>query len=412
MNPPNSLLEVNAAREELLAMAHRLPSEEMALSACEGRVLAEPLVALTPLPARSASSMDGYALRYAEVASASFPFRLAVRGASMAGHPLAALEAGCACRIATGGELPQGADCVVPQEDVVRHGDEIELRRAPERGAWVRWRGEDLVEGDTAIERGTRLGPGHVCLAAALDAASLRVSRRPTVSLVCLGDELRAAGSFTRPGSVPDSNGPLLEALLARAGAHVRSHPIVRDDLELATRALTDALAQADVLVTVGGVSVGDADVTKQALERAGATLSFWRIAMKPGKPLCVGQAGAKLVVGLPGNPVSAAVCSTLFVAPLLAAMQGSVEPIPSPLPVTVRVSGGGQLTRRPGRVELLRAKLRYTLRGLEAVLDKNQASGAAVSLARSDVLVWVPADCTSIHDGDTLTALPFDVTR
>jgi molybdopterin molybdotransferase len=328
----------------------------------------------------------------------------------MAGHPLAALEAGCACRIATGGELPQGADCVVPQEDVARHGGEVELLRAPEQGAWVRWRGEDLAEGDIAIERGTRLGPGHLCLAAALDTASLRVSRRPTVSLVCLGDELRAAGVPTRPGSVPDSNGPLLEALFARAGARVLSYPIVRDDLELATRALAQALAQADVLVTVGGVSVGDADVTKQALERAGATLSFWRVAMKPGKPLCVGQAGAKLVVGLPGNPVSAAVCSTLFVAPLLAAMQGSAEPIPSPLSVTVRVSGG-ELTRQPGRVEFLRAKLRYTLGGLEAVLDKNQASGAAVSLARSDLLVWVPADVTCIHDGDMLAALPFDVT-
>jgi molybdopterin molybdotransferase len=266
----------------------------------------------------------------------------------------------------------------------------------------VRRKGADLLSGETAIARGTRLSPGHVALAAALDRPAVLVARRPLVTVLCSGDELRAPCEPGPAGSIAESNGIFVAAAGGAAGAIVRLAPYVRDDLGAAERAVREALSGCDLLVTIGGVSVGDRDVMKAALEEAGVALDFWRVAIKPGKPLCVGRAGATTALGLPGNPASASLTFLLFGVPLLRAMQGDRAPLPARLRMPVE----GSLRRSAGRMEFLRARVMTSAGAQRAVVLSNQASGAVTSFADADALVVVPPEKERVETGETLEVI------
>jgi molybdopterin molybdotransferase len=384
------LLPFEEARARLLAGVRALGAERVPLAAAAGRVLAADLVAAGPLPPFDHSAMDGYAVATRDLEGTG-PWRLSLAGESSAGRPGPALARGSACRIFTGAPIPPGADAVVMQEHVTRAGarDETEIRfeRPCRPGQHVRRAGEDLAAGARAIAAGTRLGAGGLALAAMLGASELRVARRPRVTVLCTGDELRAPGEAERPGSIFESNSAALSALARQAGADVRVAPITRDDPRETASAIEQGLDGSDVLLTVGGVSVGDHDVVRPALERAGVTLDFWRVAIKPGKPLAVGRRGAAYVLGLPGNPASAIVTLAMFGMPLVRALQGDTSAIARP----IRAAFEAERRRSPDRVEMVRATL--AVAGGELVLraHDNQASGAATSLAHSDGLALVP---------------------
>jgi molybdopterin molybdotransferase len=362
--------------------------------------LSEDLRSGVDLPPFDYSAMDGYAVRAADFAAAG-PWLLPVSAEQRAGGGQQSLAPGTAARIFTGAPLLDGADSVIMQEDAERVGDSVTFRAAPQRGNHVRRRGEDLATGAVALGRGTRLNPFRLGLAAALDRADLPVARRPRVALLCTGDELRDAGSPGRPGSIPDSNGPSLAALARRAGADVRRLPRTSDDLDETRRALRSALSECDLLLTVGGVSVGDHDVVKKALEAEGVNIDFWKVKIKPGKPLAFGKRDGALVLGLPGNPVSAQLTLCLFGLPLLRALQGDVAAVPRS--VEVRLSAA--ITQKPGRLGFYRARL---VDGV-AVVHDNQASGAPTSMAQADLLVMVPADSSGVPAGATVNALRLD---
>jgi molybdopterin molybdotransferase len=284
------------------------------------------------------------------------------------------------------------------QENVDRAGSLARFRAKPDAGDHLRRAGEDLATGTLALGRGTLLGPLQLGLVAALDRAEIQVARRPRVTLVSTGDELRPPGSTARPATIPDSNGVAISGLARRAGAIVERQASVGDLLEATTARFRAALLGTDLLVTIGGVSVGDHDVVRPALEAAGVVLEFHKVAMKPGKPLTLGTHGETRVLGLPGNPVSAQVTFALFGVPLLRAMQGDARPLPRLLPVRL----GGPIRQKPGRRGFYAASLRGNL----ATPLASQSSGSTTSLALADVLVIVPEDLDGLPAGATAEAL------
>jgi molybdopterin molybdotransferase len=389
------LLSFEEARARLLAGVHRLGAERVAVADAAGRVLAEDLVALEPLPRFDHSAMDGYALATSDLEGGG-PFALQVAGESSAGNPPPSLARGTACRIFTGAALPDRADAVVMQEHVTREGGAMRFEARPRPGQHVRRAGEDLAAEAVAIAARTRLTAGGLALAAMLGRSEVAVARRPLVTILCTGDELRAPGDAPRPASVLESNSAPLGALARQAGAQVRVAPIARDDPRATLRAVEQALDGTDLLLTVGGVSVGDHDVVRPALEQAGVTLDFWRVAVKPGKPIAFGRTARSSVLGLPGNPASAIVTFTLFGMPLLRALQGDARPIATPL----RARLASSRKRWPDRLELVRAMLQLDGGTLVARVHDNQASGAATSLASSDGLAFVPAGEGTLEAG------------
>jgi molybdopterin molybdotransferase len=394
------MLEFELARQRILAEVKPLASELVPVEAADGRVLSQDLCSRVDLPPFDYSAMDGYAVQAADFTGAG-PWSLPVSAEQRAGESGQTLAAGTAARIFTGAPLLEGADSVIMQEDAERVGERVTFRNAPSLGNHVRRRGEDLASGSVALARGTRLNPFRLGLAAALDCAELPVARRPRVALLCTGDELRDAGSPARPGSIPDSNGPSLAALARRAGAEVRRLPRTTDDLDQTRQALRGALAECDLLLTVGGVSVGDHDVVKKALEAEGVNIDFWKVKIKPGKPLAFGKREGALVLGLPGNPVSAQLTLCLFGLPLLRALQGDAAAVPQPL----RVKLGSSISQKPGRLGFYRARL---LDGV-AMVHGNQASGAPTSMAQADLLVMIPEDSSGAAAGTTVNALRLD---
>lgn len=398
------MITYQEALARLLSSARPLAAERIGVDDSTGRVLAENIVAHVPMPAFDHSSMDGYVIHTNDIVGAG-PWDLAVVGESAAGGELPTFTPGSACRIFTGAPTPLGTNAVIPQEDVVRSGDSVRIERAPKPFACIRKRGADLSEGSVALERGTRMNPGHAALAAALDHAFVMVGRRPVVTILCSGDELRSPGSPGRPGSIAESNGIFVAAAARHAGAIARVGAYVPDQPEAARSAVADALRGSDLVVTIGGVSVGDHDVMKAAFEAAGVTLDFWRVAIKPGKPIAVGRAGQTTVIGLPGNPASASLTWYLFGAPLVRALQGDANPLPQ----RQRLEIEGAIERSPGREEFVRAKLERGPRGTRARILPNQASGAVTSFARADVVVVVPQDVGRVESGTTLDAIRID---
>lgn len=394
------MLDFEVARARILDQAKPLATELIPTADADGRILAQDLSSEVDLPPFDYSAMDGYAVRAADFDGPG-PWQLPVSGEQRAGESGQRLAAGSAARIFTGAPLLEGSDSVIMQEDAERDGELVSFRHAPPRGSHVRRRGEDLARGAVALSRGTRLNPFRIGLAAALDRAELPVFKRPRVLLLCTGDELRDAGSAPRPGSIPDSNGPSLAALARRAGADVRVLPRIGDGLAEARAVLRGALAQCDVLLTVGGVSVGDHDVVKAALEAEGVTLDFWKVKIKPGKPLAFGRRGDTWVLGLPGNPVSAQLTLSLFGLPLLRSLQGDGSAVPA----AIQVQLASALSQKPGRLGFYRARL---VNGV-AHVHANQASGAPTSMAHADVLLMLPAESEGVPAGATVSALRLD---
>ena len=382
------------ALQRIIDAAPLLASERVELGLGVGRVLAEDLMARAPLPGFDYSAMDGYAVARSAFTGAG-PWSLPVRGESRAGALAAPLLPGSACRIFTGAPIPETADAVVMQEDVTREGDHAGFAVPPALGAHIRRRGEDLLEGAVALSKGTRLNPFQIGLAAAVDRSELLVARRPRVTILCTGEELRSAGSAPLPGSIPDSNGPSLAALVAAAGAIPVLAPRIGDTLEATEAALRAALRGCDLLLTVGGVSVGEHDLVRAALARVGAELDFWKLLIRPGKPLAFGRHGETLILGLPGNPASAQITFALFGMPLLRAMQGDRTPIPP----RGRARLHSALRQKPGRTGFYRARLQ----GDMAITATNQASGSPASLAHADALLILPADSEGLEAGDSI---------
>jgi molybdopterin molybdotransferase len=384
------MISLHEARALWLTGVPTLATERVAIGDAAGRVLAADLIADRALPPFDYSAMDGYAIASADCAEGG-PWTFPVAGVSRAGGATPRHVPETVCRILTGAPIPAGADAVVMQEHVTRADDTATTATfalRPRAGQHVRKAGEDLAVGAVALHAGTRMRPGAIALAAMLGRAELAVARRPNVTLLCTGDELVAPGEPAPPGSIAESNSAPLAALARQAGAVIRVAPIVRDDEEATLRAVAGALDGCDVLVTVGGVSVGDHDHVRPALERAGVTLDFWKVAIKPGKPIAVGRRGPAYVLGLPGNPASALVTFVVFGMPLLRSLQGDVKPAPLLLPARLAESR----RRSPDRVEFVRATLAAEDGALVASAHGNQASGAATSLANSDGLVVVPA--------------------
>ena len=394
------MLTFEEARARLLSSVTPLSSERVPTVASLGRVLAEPVLAVRDVPSVDYSAMDGYAVATSDLVGDP-PYLVPVSGESRTGRTAPPLVPGSVCRIFTGGELPAGSDAVVMQEATDREGPLLRIRDRVDPRAFVRFRGADLVSGQIALAKGTRMSPYAVALAATVEAPYVTVTRRPVVAILTTGDELRALGEAPRAASVVDAVGPALCAFVTQLGGSPRVLATASDDLEITEKALREAFAHADVVLTVGGVSVGDHDVVKTALLRTGATLDFWRVAIKPGKPLAVGARAQVPFLGLPGNPTSALLTFTLFGAPLLRALAGDLQTVPKLLPARL----ARDLTRSPGRKEFVRA----TLSGdgvLTADPLPNQASGAATSMAWADALIVIPEDVTSLAAGDAVQVL------
>lgn len=324
------MISLEEAQERILAAIQPLPSETIAVSDAPGRYAAAPLHSIIDLPPADNSSMDGYAIRAADVASASVehPITLRVSGETPAGQTSAGrVEAGACVRIFTGAMLPEGADAVIMQEDVQRvEGSPPSIIISEKVTPWenVRLRGEDIRAQALVAEAGDCLTAQRLGLLAGAGIATVQAGRKPVVGLLATGNELREPGRPLPPGAIYESNRTALSALASQSGAIARAYPLVADDLLLTKRALQTAFGECDVVVTTGGVSVGEMDWVKQAFTEMGGQLDFWRVAIRPGKPFVFGRHGGKFLFGLPGNPVSAFVTFFLLARPALLRLQGA----------------------------------------------------------------------------------------
>jgi molybdopterin molybdotransferase len=318
-----ALMPVADALSAVLAGAEPLPEEMVALDAAHHRVLARDVAARRTQPPQAMSAMDGYAVRAADASNVAA--RLKVIGEVAAGRPFdKTVGAGEAVRIFTGGVIPQGADAVIIQEDTVADGDSIDITEAAISGRHIRPAGVDFRKGDILLAGGSRLTDRDLSLAAGMNYPELPVTRRPKVAILATGDELVMPGSNPDPGQIVYSNGYALRALARAEGAETIDLGIAADTVEATTLGIRRAGdGGADILITTGGASVGDHDLVKQSLEAEGVTMAFWRIAMRPGKPMMHGRLGAMRVIGLPGNPVSSYVCGFLFLVPLIRKLSG-----------------------------------------------------------------------------------------
>ncbi|MBM3219474.1 MAG: molybdopterin molybdotransferase MoeA [Candidatus Rokubacteria bacterium] len=397
------MLTVEEALEQILSRVKPLPAERVPLMDALGRALAEPIVSGREIPPWANSSMDGYAVRASD--TARVPVKLVVVGTVTAGAvPSRAVGAGEAIRIFTGAPLPPGADAVIPQEDTDAVDGHVTLNASVSVGAYVRPRGEDLRVGETVLTPGAALGPAEIGLLATLGHAQVRVHRRPRVAILSTGNELAELGREPGPGQIPNTNSYSLFAQVLEAGAEPINLGIAGDHLDSIAERLRWG-GGADVLLSSAGVSVGDLDLVKTALRRAGAELHLWQVSMRPGKPITFGSLAGHAVFGLPGNPVSAMVTFELFVRPALRRLSGfgaihrvrlrarALAPIPNPgfrrgyLRVTLdRVAGGG---------------------GWGARLTGDQGSAILTSMVRADGLAVVQGD-TTVAAGDEVEVIVF----
>jgi molybdopterin molybdotransferase len=377
-----ALLTLSEALAAVLERARPLPAESVSLDAAVGRVLARDVTSTVDLPPFPSSAMDGFAVR-----SADTPGTLPIVARIAAGWPAPrALEAGQAMAIATGGVVPEGADADIPIEYVVQHDNEVEIPETGEAGANVRPRGGDVRAGEVVVRAGTRVGPAQIGALAAAGVAEVESAARPRVAVLTTGSELRLPGEPLGPGQIYEANGVMLGAALASAGAVVVPFAAVADD-EDAHRAALERGLEADVLVTSGGVSVGPHDLVRRIEAELGVEEVFWRVAVKPGKPVSFGVRGSTLVFGLPGNPVSSLVCFELFVRPALLALQGALDPGPA----FALGELAAPIRRNAQRDEFVRARSRVD--GDRVVLEPvlGQESHMIARAAAADALIFAP---------------------
>jgi molybdopterin molybdotransferase len=401
------MITVEEALKRVLASAEApLDEEKVALKAAYGRMLARDVEARGTQPPFANSAMDGYAVRAADTANAAAT--LGVVGESAAGRAFAsAIGPGEAVRIFTGAPMPEGADAIVIQEDVRRDGERIKLSGAVPAGDNVREAGMDFRTGEALIVAGRRLTPRDVALAAAANHTHLIVRRRARVAILATGDELVAPGGSLGPAQIIASNNYAVAGVVEACGGIAIDLGIAVDELSALGGAVSRARdAQADVLVTLGGASVGDYDLVQQALVGAGMELGFWRIAMRPGKPLMHGKLGAMRVLGLPGNPTSSMVCTVLFLRPLIRALNGEPDPgadLSEPARLAVALPANGP------RQDYMRAALGRGADGiLVATPAVSQDSSLVKTMARADGLIVRPPHAEPAKAGETCRAIPF----
>ena len=389
-----TLVPVAEAQARLFALADPVSMETLPIRQAAGRWAAADIAARRTQPVADLSAMDGYAIRFADLPG---PWR--VIGESAAGRPFAGTVAtGEAVRIFTGAALPDGADTVLVQEEAAREGERLMLggEGPAHRGRNVRARGLDFHDGDRLIAAGERLTPARIAVAATGGQGSLPVRRAVRVALAATGDELVPAGGPISGAQLPESNGVMLAAMLADLPVEIVDLGILPDRLDVLTEAFRSV--EADLLVTTGGASVGDHDLVRPALLAAGGEIDFWRIALRPGKPMMAGRLGTALVLGLPGNPVSAFVTATLFVRPLIAHLAGAADP----LPVTTHALLGEDLPANGGRTDYLRARLEDG----RAYASTIQDSSMLLTLARSTCLILRPAHAPAARAGESAEIL------
>jgi molybdopterin molybdotransferase len=393
--------------EALAFIRERVPTavktEVVALDACDGRVLAEALISKSPLPAFFNSAVDGYAVRHPDL-GATGEVRLPLTGRLQAGaRTIPTLPPRAAIRIFTGAPMPIGADTVFMQEDVRVDGDHVILPPGLKLGSNARPAGEEMAAGVRAIPAGARLLPQHLALAAGTGFSSLKVRRRVRVAMFSTGDELTEPGRKLSGGKMFDTNRVMLAALLKRAGCAVSDLGVLRDEPTALRAALKAAARNHDLILTSGGVSTGEADYVKSAVEAEGR-LDHWRFAIKPGRPLAMGVIGGCAFAGLPGNPVAVFVTFTQIVRAVIAALGGEAWTAPRFLPVQ---AGFGH-RKKTGRIEFLRVSLDAGEDGPVAKRYPVEGAGIISSLTQTDGLVRLPFEMTSVQPGDRLEYLPF----
>ena len=388
------LLTLEEAQERVLGHARRLPVESVPIAGAGGRVTAEDVRARVDLPPFASSAMDGFAVQAADL-----PGTLHIVGESAAGTPFGgALEAGAAVAISTGAVVPEGADAVVPIENVRRRDNTVDITGSSEPGAHVRPRGGDVAAGEVVVPAGVTLTPARLAAAAAAGVAELSCVRRPRVTVLATGSELVEPGGSLRPGQIYETNSLMLSTALAAAGAEVITRRPVADDQPALRETLERGLG-ADVLVTSGGVSVGEHDLVRAVELELGVEEIFWRVAIKPGKPVSFGVRGETLVFGLPGNPVSALVGCELFVKPALRALRGLGDPLPRFEPGRLAVG----LRRNEERDEFVRARSRVDGEVLLLEPVAGQESHMIVRAGAADALVHIPRGNGELAAGSTV---------
>jgi molybdopterin molybdotransferase len=381
------LISVEEALHRILDGVVAVPAEDIPLAEAHGRVLAAPLAARRSQPPADVSSMDGYAARAADLTTDRT--RLKLVGTSAAGRPFGGtVGAGEAARIFTGALLPAGADTVVAQEDAAPAATHVTLPPSP-AGKFIRKRGFDFVEGQVGLPAGRRLSARDLGLAAAMDHARVRVARQPRAAIIATGDELAAPGAGGDPNRIVASNPVALAALLRQENTLVSDLGIVPDRLDATVNAIRLARSNVDVLITLGGASVGDHDLIAPALKAEGIALAFHRVALRPGRPLLLGLAGDLRVLGLPGNPVSSYVCAFLFIVPLLRKLQGRADFAPAAEPALL----GVDLPANDHRQDYLRTRLEPDSEGrlLARPHDRQDSSLQAVLVASDGLLIRAP---------------------
>jgi molybdopterin molybdotransferase len=407
MNARPPMLTTAQALSQLLAAARPLTGiETVATIDANGRVLAADQYSQMDVPGSDNSAMDGYAVRAADCAGAAAgsPVRLPVSQRIPAGQPGTALKPGSAARIFTGALVPDGADAVVMQESCTADGDHVLVSEAPKAGAWIRRRGEDIRNGAVILPAGTRLQAPQLGLAASIGLAALPVVARLRVAVFFTGDELAMPGDVLKPGAIYNSNRFALRSLLQNLGCEVRDYGIVPDNLAATRDTLRRAAADNDLVITSGGVSVGEEDHVKPAVEAEGR-LTMWQIALKPGKPLAFGEisrkaGGEAFFIGLPGNPVSTLVTFLLFVRPFILRLQGVADVTPA----SYSMRADFDWLKPDRRNEFLRAKVNPQ-GGLD--LFPNQSSGVLTSAVWGDGLIDNPPG-QAIARGDNVRFIPF----
>jgi molybdopterin molybdotransferase len=401
----NDLESVATAQQRLLEKVGVLTPEVVSLDAALGRILAETVSSQSDLPGFDNSAMDGYAVRASDIAraSASEPATLPVVGESRAGALPGAHAAGTAMRIMTGAPMPEGADTVVRQEDTRRDGAMVLIEVATELGTSVRPRGADIRRGDEVILPGQALTSVDVGVAAALGHDRLLVGARPRVALLATGDELVPAGTAPGPAHLVDSNSPMLTAAVREAGGIPTFLGIARDS-KASLRELLQAASASDLVVSSAGVSVGDHDWVREVVAELG-TISTWRVAMRPGKPVLIGRIGNAVFIGLPGNPVSSSVTFELFARPVIRRMQGAREL--QRRRIRVRL---GEAMSKPAALETYSRAVLHTSDDDELAIahsSGDQGSSMLKSLTRADCLVVLPAGPEVVEAGTVVEAIP-----